>query len=184
MLVVAGNSFNGWHTLDDTVMGGRSSSSCRVTSQGLSLDATVVEAGGGFVSCRSPLYSPCLNLSAYTKFQLALIGDGRGFKLAVACADGMGGLTELVPGGLRWVADFATEPNSLSQIEIPFTSLTPTIRAKPVQALPLGLPLRFDSGRITRLQLLHSKFSDDGGLNPQFRPGPLHLEVHSIHAIP
>ena len=95
----------------------------------------------------------------------------------------MAGLTELIPGGLRWVHEFATQDQGLTQVRIDFEQLSPSVRAKPIQGLPLGLPLRFDPSRITRLQLLHSKFGDDGGLNPGFRPGPLHLELHTIHAI-
>jgi hypothetical protein len=47
----------------------------------------------------------------------------------------------------------------------------------------MGLPLRFDAARITRLQLLHSKFDDAGGLNPGFRPGPIELELQAIRAL-
>jgi hypothetical protein len=43
--------------------------------------------------------------------------------------------------------------------------------------------LRFDPCRIKRLQLLHSKFNDSGGLNPGFRPGALRLLLRSIHAV-
>lgn len=182
-LVVGGAGFSGWHALNDTIMGGRSSGACRVDSQGLNFDGELVEAGGGFVSVRSPLFSPPLDLSAASGLQLAVVGEGRRFKLAVACADGVAGLTELIPGGLRWVHEFATAVQGTSLVQIGFAQLSPSVRAKPVQGLPLGLPLRFDPSRITRLQLLHSKFGDDGGLNPGFRPGPLHLELHAIHAI-
>ncbi len=183
MQVVAGDGFSGWHALNDTVMGGGSSGECRASDRGLIFDAVVVEQGGGFVSCRSPLFSPPLDLSAWAALQLDLRGDGRRFKLAIACADGMGGLTELIPGGLRWVAEFATDADGPSLVRIPFEKLRASVRARPVGGLPLGLPLRFDPSRITRLQLLHSKFGDDGGLNPGFRPGPLHLEVHAIDAV-
>lgn len=183
MLVVAGDGFSGWHALNDTVMGGRSSGECRVSERGLILDAEVVEQGGGFVSCRSPLFSPPLDLSAFGGLQFDLLGDGRRYKLAVACGDGVGGLTELIPGGLRWVAEFATEAGRPSTVSLRFDTLRASVRARPIDSLPLGLPLRFDASRITRLQLLHSKFGDDGGLNPGFRAGPLHLELHAIHAV-
>jgi hypothetical protein len=163
-------------------MGGRSSGSCRVTARGLELDAEVVEQGGGFVSCRSPVFSPPLDLSAYRGLRLDLEGDGRRYKLAVACADGLAGLTELLPGGVRWIAEFGTD-NGPCQVEIPFAQLRSSVRARPVSKLPLGRPLHFDPQRITRLQILHSKFSDDGGLNRGFRAGPLHLELHAIHAV-
>ena len=182
--LVAGDGFSGWHALNDTVMGGRSSGRCRTTTQGLVFDAEVVETGGGFVSCRSPLFSPPLDLSAYRALWLELSGDGRRYKLAVACGDGMAGLTELIPGGVRWIAEFGTAAEGGSDVVVPFKQLRASVRARPIQSLPLGMPLRFDASRITRLQLLHSKFGDNGGLNSGFRAGPLHLELRSIHALP
>jgi hypothetical protein len=181
--VVRGEGFSAWQALNDTVMGGRSSGYCTVGPEGLRFDGTVVEEGGGFISVRSPLFSPPLDLSAARGLELVLRGEGRRFKLAVACADGVAGLTELIPGGLRWVKEFCTEAEGLSRVAIPFAALTPSVRARPLENLPLGLPLRFDPARITRLQLLHSRFSDDGGANPGFRPGPIHLELHGIHAL-
>jgi hypothetical protein len=131
------------------------------------------------VSARSPLFSPPLDLSAYAGLQLELEGDGRRYKLAVACSDGLAGLTELIPGGLRWVAEFATEPTGLTVVTIPFARLTPSVRARPV-----GLPFHFDASRITRLQVLHSRFGDSGQPNPGFRPGALCLAIRSIVAVP
>lgn len=182
-LIAAGDGFSGWHALNDTVMGGRSSGTCRATTQGLVFDGLVVEEGGGFISFRSPVFSPPLDLSPYRALRLDLRGDGRRYKLAVACGDGLAGLTELIPGGIRWIAEFPTGSDQASQVLLPFEDLRPSIRAKPIQSLPLGRPLRFDPSRITRLQILHSKFSDDGGLNQGFRPGPIHLEIHAIHAV-
>ncbi len=182
--ILSGAGFSGWHSLNDRIMGGRSSGECRVDASGLTFDGEVVAEGGGFISCRSPLFSPPLDLSGYTGLELVLGGEGRRFKLAVACADGAAGLTELIPGGLRWVREFGTEAEGFSRVRIGFDQLTPSLRAKPIETLPLGLPLRFDASRITRLQLLHSRFGDDGGPNPGFRAGPLHLVIQSIHAVP
>ena len=183
MQVIRGDGFSGWHARNDTVMGGRSSGSCTVSSSGLRLEAVVVEQGGGFVSCRSPVFSPPLDLSDQAAFELELQGDGRHYKLAVACADGVAGLTELIPGGVRWVANFATAADGPCRLRIPFAQLRPSIRAKPIEALPMGLPLCFDPARITRLQILHSKFGDDGTDNPGFRAGPLLLELMAIDAV-
>ena len=173
--IASGDGFSGWHALNDTVMGGRSQGSCRIGPGGLVFEGTVIEAGGGFISCRSPMFSPPLDLSACLGLELDLVGEGRRFKLAVACADGLAGLTNLIPGGLRWVFEFGTEATGSSVIRIPFADLRPSVRAKPV-----GLPLRFDPSRITRLQLLHSRFADDGGPNTGFRAGEIHLELHAI----
>lgn len=179
LLVVAGDGFAGWHSLNDTIMGGRSQGQCQSGSTGLVMNAEVVAEGGGFVSCRSPLFSPPLDLSAQAGLQLELEGDGRRYKLAIACSDGLAGLTELIPGGLRWVAEFGTEAQGLTQVWIPFSQLRPSVRAKPV-----GLPLRFDPARITRLQILHSRFGDDGGENSGFRAGALRLRIQAIRALP
>ena len=53
-----------------------------------------------------------------------------------------------------------------------------------VRAKPVGLPLRFDPCRITRLQILHSRFGDDGRVNNGFRAGPLQLRIQAIRALP
>jgi hypothetical protein len=179
LLLVSGDGFSGWSALNDTIMGGRSSGSCSASSAGLLMESEVVEQGGGFVSCRSPEYAPPLDLSAYGALEFELEGDGRRYKLAIACGDRVTGAAELIPGGLRWVAEFSTQPSGISRVQIPFSRLTASVRAR-----PLGLPLRFDARRISRLQLLHSKFNDSGGLNPGFRAGPLRLVVRAIRAIP
>ena len=184
MTLVSGDGFGGWHALNDTIMGGRSSGGCRVAADGLHFRGEVVEEGGGFISVRSPLFSPPLDLSTFGGLQLHLEGQGRRYKLAVACSDGVANLTELIPGGLRWVHEFATEPEGISRVTIRFDALIPSVRARPIAGLPLGLPLRFDASRITRLQVLHSRFSDDGGSNPGFRAGTLDLVIHAIDAVP
>lgn len=181
--VLPGGTFFGWHALNDTVMGGRSRGECTAHAPGLRFEGEVVEEGGGFISVRSPLFSPPLDLSAAKGLELVIRGEGRRFKLAVACADGVAGLTELIPGGLRWVQEFGTNAEGATRVAIRFADLTPSVRARPVEGLPLGLTLRFDPSRITRLQLLHSRFGDDGGPNPGFRPGPIHLELLAIDAL-
>jgi Complex I intermediate-associated protein 30 (CIA30) len=179
LVIASGDGFSGWSTLNDTVMGGRSQGGCRATSEGLLLEAQVVAEGGGFVSCRSPRWQPPLNLSEATGLELILDGDGRRYKVAIALADLPGRLAAVLPGGLRWVADFDTRTSGPTQVVIPFNSLRPTVRANPV-----SLPLRFDPSRIAQIQLLHSRFSDDGGENPGFRPGPLRLLLRRIGTVP
>lgn len=75
--------------------------------------------------------------------------------MALACSDGVFGLTELIPGGLRWVAPMATQPNGVTRVEVLFADLKPVIRARPV-----ALPMRFDGSAINRLQVLHSRFDE------------------------
>ncbi|WP_370455629.1 CIA30 family protein [Synechococcus sp. RSCCF101] len=177
--IATGAAFSGWLALNDTVMGGRSSAACSLTPEGLLLAGEVIEAGGGFVSCRSPLFSPPLDLSAYRALRLQLRGDGRTYKLAVATRDGALGLTELIPSGLRWVAEVPTQAEGRTVVEVPFAALTPSIRARPV-----GFSPRFDQAGLTRLQLLHSRFGTRGDDNPGFRAGPIRLLLEAIHAVP
>ena len=176
--IASGDGFAGWQALNDTIMGGRSRGTVKANSEGLLMDAFVEPEGGGFVSCRSPVFDPPLDLSSYEALELQLDGDGRRFKLALACRDGVAGLTELIPGGLRWVSEFSTRSQGTSTVVVPFSRLTPSVRATPV-----GMPVRFDPARVTRLQILHSKFGDLGGRNPGFRPGELHLLIRSIRAV-
>ena len=135
-------SFDSWATLNDTIMGGTSRAGCRLTPEGLLLEGEVVADGGGFVSCRSPRLQPPLDLSAFSGLRLAIEGEGRTLKFAVACSDGLMGLTEMIPGGLRWVTPVPTKAQGTTVVEIAFNDLQPVVRAKPV-----GLPLRFDSSR-------------------------------------
>lgn len=183
-IIEAGLSFRHWQPLHDSVMGGRSTGSCSTSAEGLLLAANVVEEGGGFVSCRSPSYLPPLDLSDCQGLLLDFSGDGRTYKLAVACGDGMAGLTELIPGGLRWVIGFSTEPGRRQRLPLCFDQLRASIRAKPLDRLPLGLPLSFDPAKIQRFQLLHSRFGDDGEPNPGFRAGSLRFTLHAIEAWP
>lgn len=168
-------SLQEWTPLNDTIMGGRSRAGCQLTPEGLLLEGEVVADGGGFVSCRSPLFRPPLNLSLFRGLRLVVEGEGRTLKFAVACSDGVMGLTELIPGGLRWVTAVPTEQEGRTTVEIAFADLRPAIRAKPV-----GLPVRFDSSAITRLQFLHSRFDEAGSTNSGFRDGPIRLLIHSI----
>jgi len=176
-VIAAGDSFREWASLNDTIMGGSSRAGCRISELGLVLEGEVVSEGGGFVSCRSPVYRPPLDLSSYSGLRLTLDGEGRSFKFAVACRDGVFGLTELIPGGLRWVTTVATESTGTTVVEIPFDRLQPVVRAKPV-----SLPVRFDPSCVTRLQLLHSRFGDDGQPNSGYRDGAIKMLVRSIEA--
>ncbi len=170
-------SFDSWAPLNDTIMGGASNASCRLTPEGLLLEGEVVSEGGGFVSCRSPVFRPPLDFSSCSGLRLSLDGEGRSFKFAVACRDGVFGLTEMIPGGLRWVTTVATQPSTTTVVEIPFERLKPVVRANPV-----ALPVRFDSKCITRLQLLHSRFGDDGQANLGYRPGAIRMLLRSVEA--
>ena len=170
--------FDGWKTLNDTVMGGSSSAYCEISNSGLFLRGNIVEKAGGFVSCRSPIYKPSLNVSEYESFVLKIDGQGRTFKFAVACEDDLLGLTEFIPGGLRWIKSFPTKKFGTTNVQITFSSLKPSVRANKVH-----FPFKFKPNKIKRLQLLHSKFGDDGLLNNEFKQGSIKVLIKSISVI-
>ena len=64
--------FEGWKTLNDTVMGGSSSAYCEYTNSGLLLKGNIIEKAGGFVSCRSSIYKPSLDINAVSYTHLTL----------------------------------------------------------------------------------------------------------------
>jgi hypothetical protein len=167
--------FDGWKTLNDTVMGGSSSAFCEISNSGLLLKGNIVEKAGGFVSCRSSVFKPSLNLSEYSSFELNIDGKGRTFKFAVACEDDLLGLTEFIPGGLRWIKSFPTKKLGTTNVQIPFSELKPSVRANKVR-----FPFKFKPSKIKRLQLLHSKFGDDGLLNSGFKQGSIKVLIKSI----
>ncbi|MGC6483520.1 MAG: CIA30 family protein [Synechococcus sp.] len=176
-VIASPETFSEWSSLNDTIMGGRSRAGCRPTGDGLVLEGEVVAEGGGFVSCRSPTFRPPLNLQAYQGLRLRVDGDGRTLKLAVACSDGVLGLTELIPGGLRWVAPIPTKAVGTTVVDVRFADLQPVVRASPVT-----LPVRFQAAAVTRVQLLHSRFAEGGGAQPGFRPGSIRLLLRSVEA--
>lgn len=168
-------NFTGWNSLNDTVMGGASVATCENSNSGLVLKGNIVEKGGGFVSCRSPKFNPYIDLSNYDSFEINIDGQGRTFKFAIACEDNFLGLTEFIPGGLRWIKSFPTKRYGSTIVKIPFANLKPSIRANKVK-----FPFKFKPAKVKRLQLLHSKFGDQGSLNDKFKSGPIKVLIKSI----
>ena len=177
--VVSSSDFDDWFSLNDTIMGGSSKAVCKVSSKGLSLEGVVVEEKGGFVSCKSPIFSPNLNLSDFQGFELKIEGKGRTLKFGVSCKYGILSLREFFldksPGGIRWVSEINTKRFGLTIIKVPFESLQPTVLAKKI-----SLPIKFKPQAISQFQLLHSKFGKPGELNPGFKPGKISFLLQSI----
>ena len=177
--VVSASDFDEWFSLNDTIMGGSSNAVCVVSSKGLSLEGIVVEEKGGFVSCKSPVFSTPLNLSNYEGFELKIEGKGRTLKFGVSCKYGILALKEFFldksPGGLRWVAEIDTKRFGTTNARVPFKSLEPTILAKKISS-----PIKFKADSISQFQLLHSKFGRPGELNPGFKPGKINFLLKSI----
>ncbi len=175
--LIKGSEFSDWKSLNDTIMGGSSLASCRISEKGLSLEGNLVEEGGGFVSCRSPIFEKPFNLSNYSGLILDVEGEGRTLKFAIACKKRPFSLSSLLKGDIRWVASIPTRKNGASIIKIPFKNLEPARRAKPIR-----LPLKFDPTCINRFQLLHSKFGQPGKMNTEFSAGTIKILIKSISA--
>ena len=175
--LIQGSEFSDWKSLNDTIMGGSSRASCRSSDKGLFLEGNLVEEGGGFVSCRSPIFDKPLNLSKYSGLIIDVEGEGRTLKFAIACEKKPLSLSNLLKGDIRWVASIPTNKKGVSRIEVPFKNLEPARRAKPVR-----LPLRFDPTCVNRFQLLYSKFGQPGKINSGFSPGPIKVFIKSISA--
>ncbi|WP_269624658.1 CIA30 family protein [Prochlorococcus marinus] len=175
--LIQGAEFSDWKSLNDTIMGGSSLAKCRSSEKGLFLEGNIVEEGGGFVSCRSPIFDKPFNLSKYSGLILEVEGEGRTLKFAIACEKKPLSLSNLLKGDIRWVASIPTKKNGVSSIKIPFKDLEPARRAKPVR-----LPLSFDPTCINRFQVLHSKFGQPGKMNSGFFSGPIKVLIKSISA--
>ena len=175
--LMRGSDFSDWKSLNDTIMGGSSRANCSSSDMGLFLEGNLVEEGGGFVSCRSPVFEKPLNLSKYSGLILEVEGEGRTLKFAIACEKKSLAISNLLKGDIRWVASIPTKKEGVSIIKIPFKKLEPARRAKPVR-----LPLRFEPACIKRFQLLHSKFGQPGKINSGFFPGPIKVLIKSISA--
>ena len=175
--LIQGLEFSDWKSLNDTIMGGSSLAKCRSSEKGLFLEGNLVEEGGGFVSCRSPIFDKPLNLSKFSGLIIDVEGEGRTLKFAIACQKKPLSLSTFLKGDIRWVASIPTKKNGVSRVKVPFKNLEPARRAKPVR-----LPLSFDPSCINRFQLLHSKFGQPGKMNSGFISGPIKVLIKSISA--
>ncbi len=176
MLIVGSNDFSQWRTINDTIMGGSSSAACKLNSRCLCLEGNVVEENGGFISCRSPVISPPIDLSGYLGIEIDVEGQGLKLKFAISCADRVTRISDFVSGGIRWVAEFETKEIGNTLVKIPFANFRPTIRAKPI-----SFSLNFPLNSVQQFQLLYSKFGTDGELNTKFKSGPFSIIIRSIN---
>ena len=177
LLIADQKQFSEWSVLNDSIMGGMSQASCRVVPSGLLLEGNLIEKGGGFVSCKSPICSPPLDLSNYLGVKLCIYGQGETFKFSVSCLPETIGLITFSQKKIRWVASVPTNKNGITTIKIPFKSFEPALRSKPV-----SFPIDFDSSTIYQFQLLYSKFGQPGKINETFKSGLMSVIIKSIHA--
>ena len=116
-----------WHTVDDNVMGGISSSSVRIDpgSQKLTFSGNVsLENNGGFASTRSDWAG--YDLGGYDGLLMRVRGDGNVYRLRTR--------TEKTGGEIAYTALFETEVDSWQEVYIPFAEMIPTYRGFVVRA--------------------------------------------------
>lgn len=167
----------GWGSLDDVVMGGISESGFAIR-QGAGEDGgpcgvfggNVTSANnGGFASVRTRNLEPPLDLSGADGLELRVKGNGLRYKLILRCDNGW--------DTVGYTGYFDTQPGGWQTARIPFKDFKPVFRAKTVTNMA---PL--NTANICSLQLMLSKFEQDGALNPTFREGAFELPLQRVSA--
>ena len=118
-----------WYTVNDTVMGGVSTSRYSLTESGqLYFTGTMsLENNGGFASVRSEWQE--LDLSNHDGILLRVLGDGKSYRLRIR--------TATTDRRVSYNALFETIPNEWQLVYIPFKEMVPTSFGYAVDAGPL-----------------------------------------------
>lgn len=151
---------NEWRTINDTVMGGVSSSTFRTPGDGIGVFAGHVslENYGGFASVRSrPKFR---DLSEWQGVALRVRGDGRSYKLGLK--------TDASWDSVIYQASFQTVAGQWMEVRLPFnTCCAPSFRGQDVPDAPALNP-----ARIFQISLMISEKQE----------GPFQLEIDWIAA--
>ena len=110
-----------WNIVNDSVMGGVSSSTVRVdkNAERLTFSGNVsLENNGGFASTRSQWAA--YNLEAYDGIALRVRGDGNIYRFRIR--------TEAAGPGISYTALFETEAGAWQEVYIPFAEMVPLYR--------------------------------------------------------
>jgi NADH dehydrogenase [ubiquinone] 1 alpha subcomplex assembly factor 1 len=107
-----------WRIINDTVMGGRSSSRMEVTDRGTGVFSGTVslDNNGGFAHTRS-MAAP-YDLSAYQGIVVRLRGDGKTYNLTLKL--------DRAFDGVMYQAGFPTRAREWVEVRLPFTDFVPT----------------------------------------------------------
>lgn len=166
---------NVWGPLDDVVMGGVSESGFEVRAgagehnepagvfSGLVSDSN----SGGFASVRTKNFTPALDLKAYGGLAFRVKGDGLRYKCTLR--------TDTNWDGIGYTLSFDTKDGEWHDVQLPFQDFIPLFRAKTVKD-----GSKLDPSTVTSVQLMLSKFENDGKLNPSFKTGPFQLPLAKI----
>ncbi len=109
-----------WYVVDDTVMGGESAGKMSMNTEGNGLfqGHVSLENNGGFSSIRYEAEKT--NLKGYSKFVIALKGDGKNYQFRVKTKKSQ---------SHSYIFNFTTNSN-WQNIEIPFSSMIPSYRGR------------------------------------------------------
>lgn len=117
-----------WHTVNDDVMGGVSSSSVSIDPERQRLTFSghlSLENNGGFASIRSQWMA--YDLKAYDGIALRIRGDGKTYRFRIR--------TEETGAGIAYTALFETETDTWQEIYIPFSEMIPMYRGLAVNGV-------------------------------------------------
>jgi NADH dehydrogenase [ubiquinone] 1 alpha subcomplex assembly factor 1 len=146
-----------WRSIDDVVMGGRSSSGMRAGDRvGIFAGELSLERGGGFASVRRR--DQLVDLSACDAIELRVRGDGRRYKLNLRTSTDFDGIV--------YQAAIETEAGAWQTARLGLAAFAPRLRGRP-------MPGRLDPSHVFSLGLLIS----DG------QAGPFRLELAAITAV-
>lgn len=146
-----------WSVVNDTVMGGVSSSKFGLTDRGTAVFSGIVslENNGGFASVRSA--SRDLDLDGSEGVLLRVKGDGKLYKLSAR--------QDALFDGVTYQATFPTREGEWMLVQVPFSHMPPTFRG---MMLPNRAPLSADG------------IQSFGFLIADKQAGPFRLEVDRI----
>ena len=130
----------GWYVVNDNVMGGRSEGSFKERDGALSFTGRTNTKGGGFSSIRTKPTE--LDLSNHSGIQLRVKGDGRRYTWRLTTSARWRG------GQVSYWADFDTQKDTWSTIDIPFSNFIPRFRGYQLDGPVL------DPGQITGMGLM------------------------------
>ncbi len=146
-----------WRTINDTVMGGVSTSEFVATDDGAAFQGTVsLDRGGGFASVRAP--EDHYDLSGADGLRLRVRGDQKRYTLTMYTRSG---------GRISYRAPFQPS-GDWQKIDLSFDALTPFRRGRQVPDAP-----PFDPSQIRTI----------GFLIGDKQAGPFRLDVQSIAEI-
>ena len=152
-------------SLDDGVMGGRSTSSFRMSSvsEHAVFSGRINTNGGGFAGCRARVAGAPPSTQGLS---ICARGDGQLYKLVIE-QDGS-------QAGVSYQSDFVAERDWCT-VQLPLRSFRASWRGRPVPQAPLLQP-----ANITTLGLRLSLLTDNGEPNRGLKEGPFRLDIRYI----